>query len=83
MPALRSAMASSNSSRGVSARRMPAAAQSASTATAAGASEPVCERAARAPAALRPGASSTTGRPDETTAAAAAANARPSPRSSA
>ncbi len=62
---VRNATASSNNSRGVSARCTPAARQRASTANGAGASDPVCDRAERAPATLRPGARSTTGRPDD------------------
>ena len=61
---------------------IPAARHAASIARESLTSAPVCERAARTPAALVPPASSRTGLPDSVAAWAARANALPSLKSS-
>ena len=75
-------MATSTTSFGEKTSSMPAARLAALTAARSLASAPVCERAARALASVAPPASSTTGVPASTAAAAARANSRPSRKSS-
>ena len=74
----RSAATASAISRGVQTRTAPHAAHIASTTAESPTRAPVWDSAARAPAADRPGASSTTGLPASRSASAARPNARPS-----